>query len=287
MAPTDLRRAQPPTASTDEAGALARGYARVPFTGGAIAETAAAAIAAEAFGRGALGAGASDDGQGGQAHEGEDTMQNSSSAVPQPEERSLPGAAGRRERLVEASKVRDEALAMVGHDLRTPPHTIRVTLKLLLKSGWVSEDACRKLEIIDRAADRMLEMIGSIIDFAESQFTGSLRVVPVPANLFEVGREAIDELIAAAPGRRVAVEVAGKVGGTWDPARLKQVVSNLVANALKHGGGRGPVKVSLRGYDDDVVLGVGCTLVATTLGWNSLWLVAGHRWGSGMVGRAR
>jgi hypothetical protein len=33
----DLRRAQPPTASTDEAGALARGYGRVPFTGGAIA----------------------------------------------------------------------------------------------------------------------------------------------------------------------------------------------------------------------------------------------------------
>ena len=180
-------------------------------------------------------------------------MPNAVSAVHHTHEAPFPGP---DERVAGGSEARDEALAIVGHDLRTPLHTIRVTVALLRERGLLPEDACCNLERIDRAADRMLEMIASLVDFAESRFTGALRVARAPADLYEVCRGAIDELAATAPRRRVDLDVAGDVRGKWDPARLAQVVSNLVANALAHGGGSGPVKVSVRGEDDDVVLSV-------------------------------
>jgi signal transduction histidine kinase len=193
------------------------------------------------------------EGQHATSREGEDTMQNAVSAVRRPR---LPGQTWEDEPVVEGPDVREQALAMVGHDLRTPLHAIRLTLALLLRSAELPEDTCRNLERIDRAAGRMLEMIASLIDFSERRFTGAVRVVPVPADLHEICRCAIDELLATAPGRRIDLEIAGDVRGTWDPARLAQVVSNLVANSLKHGCGHRPVRVWLRGDDDEVLLSV-------------------------------
>jgi signal transduction histidine kinase len=102
----------------------------------------------------------------------------------------------------------------------------------------------------------MLEMIGTLLDFTSSRFTGSLPIAPVPTNLHDVCRRVVGELRAAAPGRRVDVALEADGRGTWDPARLAQVVSNLVSNALQHGARHAPVRVAVRGDDEDAVLEV-------------------------------
>jgi signal transduction histidine kinase len=81
-------------------------------------------------------------------------------------------------------------------------------------------------------------------------------MTPVAADLGAVCRRAVDELRAAIPGRRIELDVRGDTTGTWDPARIAQVVSNLVANALEHGARNAAVGLRVRGGADDVVVEV-------------------------------
>ena len=102
----------------------------------------------------------------------------------------------------------------------------------------------------------MLELIGTLFDFTQSRFQGSLPVAPVATDLHEVCRTVVAELLAADPGRTIELDLEGDGRGIWDPARMAQVVSNLVANALEHGAEDGTVRVSVGEEEDDEVLEV-------------------------------
>jgi signal transduction histidine kinase len=109
---------------------------------------------------------------------------------------------------------------------------------------------------IDRAAQRMLEMIGTLLDFTRSRFTGDFPVSPLPTDVHEVCRGVVAELQAAEPDRTVELELSGDGRGAWDPARIAQVVSNLVSNALEHGAPDAPVRVSVGGDEEHAVVEV-------------------------------
>jgi signal transduction histidine kinase len=67
--------------------------------------------------------------------------------------------------------------------------------------------------------------------------------------------EVVLEVQAAHPEVVVHFEVSGNVTGEWDPDRLAQVVSNLLGNAIQHGGG-GPITLAAHGMDEHVTLSV-------------------------------
>jgi signal transduction histidine kinase len=94
----------------------------------------------------------------------------------------------------------------------------------------------------------MAEMIETLLDFADVRFSARLPIAPVPMDLVEVIRGVIEETLAANPGRQIHLDVNDEVEvrGTWDAARIAQVASNLLANALTHGTDRGPVGVRIR-----------------------------------------
>jgi signal transduction histidine kinase len=159
-------------------------------------------------------------------------------------------------RLAQALAFRDQVIGILGHDLRNPLGAVRALATLLRRRGDLPAGARESVAEIDRASERMLEMISTLLDFATSRFTGALPVAPVPVDLREVCRRVVDELRAASPGRRIELEVRGDAGGAWDPARIAQVVSNLVANALQHGARDAPVGVRVHGDGDGVALEV-------------------------------
>jgi PAS domain S-box-containing protein len=158
--------------------------------------------------------------------------------------------------LAQALSFRDQVIGILGHDLRNPLGAVRALAALLQRRGDLPDSARAAVAEIDRAGERMLEMIRTLLDFATSRFTGGLPIAPVAADLRAVCRIAVDELRAASPGRRIELDVRGDATGAWDPARVAQVVSNLVANALEHGARNTPVRVRVRGGPDTVVLEV-------------------------------
>jgi signal transduction histidine kinase len=164
---------------------------------------------------------------------------------------------GRREeqrRRAEMDRLNDLFLGALGHDLRTPLHTILMAARLGKRDATSEENRRRQMQAIERAALRMQAMVEDILDLTAEKFSGRLPLTLGPTDLASTSRQVIAELQSAHPGRPIRLDVAGDVAGEWDGARLGRVVSNLVANALQHA--RGPVHVSVVGEDDVVRLSV-------------------------------
>jgi PAS domain S-box-containing protein len=161
-----------------------------------------------------------------------------------------------QDELATALAFRDRMMGILGHDLRNPLSAVRVLSSLLLARKDLPERARESVTEISHAGQRMLEMIETLLDFTSCRFGGGLPVAPVPTDLHAVCRSVVDELQAAEPGRCIQLELEGDGRGTWDPARIAQVASNLVANALQHGARDEPVRVLVGGDGDEAVLEV-------------------------------
>jgi signal transduction histidine kinase len=85
---------------------------------------------------------------------------------------------------------------------------------------------------------------------------GGLPVTRVPCDVGAIAKDVASEWAAASPNRTLQVDVQGELEGRWDPARVAQAISNLVGNALEHGDPRTPVRLSVAGSDEAVVVKV-------------------------------
>jgi PAS domain S-box-containing protein len=139
------------------------------------------------------------------------------------------------QRLRELTKVKDDVVATVSHELRTPLTSIRGFVELLLDSGpEVSEEERRRmLRIIDRNSQQLLRVAEDLL--SEASATWRLHVEFIHCDLAQLTREACDAMAAIAAARRVTLTAvaADPVIVLGDPARLHQLLANLLSNACK------------------------------------------------------
>jgi signal transduction histidine kinase len=168
----------------------------------------------------------------------------------------LRGERAERERRVQRERVKDIFLGGVGHDLRGPLNTILLGADLVLAKMTagvpVSADSVRKIR---SAARRMQGIVEDVLDLTRVEFVGAMTIAPRAANLGDICRAIVDEVRTAHPTCPLALTTRGDLSGVWDPDRLGRVVSNLVANAVHHGGDH-PVAVDVAREDDRVTLKV-------------------------------
>ena len=135
-----------------------------------------------------------------------------------------------------ANRAKTTFLATMSHEIRTPMNAVIGMIELALKNaeqGQVDRDA---LEVASVASRSMLELIGDILDIARIE-SGHLSLSLEPANLYEllasVGR--VFEGLARDKGLALQVELDPLIDRVVliDPLRFKQVVSNLLGNAIK------------------------------------------------------
>ncbi len=159
-----------------------------------------------------------------------------------------------RARLAAMVHLREELVAVVSHDLRSPLNSILMS-STLISSMSAENEVVRAAQRIDRAARRMESIINDLLDLSRSRLGGGMAVNPVACNLGDITQTAVEEVSAA--GAQVMVELAGQLDGTWDSSRLAQAVSNLLGNAIEHGEKAKPISVRLDGLDPHQVrLGV-------------------------------
>jgi phosphoserine phosphatase RsbU/P len=164
------------------------------------------------------------------------------------------------EALLEAQKrtdeLREQLIAVVGHDLRSPLMAITAGAQLLVGRHTLGEADQRGAERILRSASRMDSIIGELLDFARARVGGGIPLDQrAMTNLDDLCREALGEARLAHPEREFEKE--GRAGsGLWDRDRLRQVIANLIGNAAQHGGTDDPIRLILRDEGDQASLSV-------------------------------
>lgn len=147
---------------------------------------------------------------------------------------------------LQASRARDEFLATLSHELRTPMTATLGWVRMLAAGMVDDENRNAALEAIERSTRAQARIIEDILDMS-AIITGKFRLDVAPVDLSAVVAEAVAAITPAAAARRIQVDVSGNaplvVNG--DRSRLQQVVWNLVSNAIKFGRPGGRVDIRL------------------------------------------
>ena len=155
----------------------------------------------------------------------------------------LAGPAGRArsQRVTGTSAPEEDAIGILGHELRNPLSAIAALARGLMHRTDLAEDAKGRLLQIDRAAQRSLLMIASVLEFSEIHSRGTLPVRPVPTDPEVLAATLVEEMRLAHPDRTVDLEVRRSTPFPMDPLRMGQVLSNLIGNALKFSRDQRPI----------------------------------------------
>jgi signal transduction histidine kinase len=142
----------------------------------------------------------------------------------------------------EVAKLREQFIAVLGHDLRNPLHSISAGTELLLRRP---QQAAAIAERIRQSIARMAGLIDNVLDFARGRLGSGVALsrdaeLPVVPTLEQI----IDEQRASWPDRRIEAALAQTEPVDCDRARIAQLFANLLSNALSHGAPDQPVRVS-------------------------------------------
>lgn len=147
-------------------------------------------------------------------------------------------------------------LAILGHDLRTPLGAVITSAKFLLETQELRAPALTLTSLIASSSTRMHVMIGALLDFTRSRLGGGIPIVCADMSMEKVVHDVVEEIAAAHPDRSIEVHVHGEQRGEWDSARISQVLTNLICNALEHGSDRTIVMVDVHGDDEEITIAI-------------------------------
>ncbi|RYF65897.1 MAG: hybrid sensor histidine kinase/response regulator, partial [Comamonadaceae bacterium] len=160
-------------------------------------------------------------------------------------------AAAHRE-LERAVRMRDDFMSMVSHELRTPLNTLYLETqvrKLHLSRGNLAHFEADKLPAMierdQRQIQNMVRLIDDMLDVTRLR-SGTLSIQPGRVDLSILSRRVVESLAqqAEAAGSPIQLVAPGPVEGWCDEFRIEQVLTNLLTNALRYGGGK-PVTVEV------------------------------------------
>jgi signal transduction histidine kinase len=162
----------------------------------------------------------------------------------------------------EAVRLREEFLSIASHELKTPLTTIKGYIQILDRQlRHPGTDPDRLLQVtgpLQRQIDRLEALVTDLLDISRMQ-QGRLALRREPVDLGELARlvlARLEEFPHRQPEHSLVVEAPVPVTGWWDGGRLDQVLTNLVANALKYSPGGGEVRVTVRQAGDEALVAV-------------------------------
>ncbi len=141
-------------------------------------------------------------------------------------------------RALEALALRDEFLAIAGHELNTPLTPLKLQVDALRRGEFPPERVREKLDAASRQLARLTQLVTDLLEI--SRFTeGQIRLVQESFDLAALVDTVVERMAdeARRAGSRVQLTAQRPCTGVWDKARIDQVLMNLLSNALKYGAG--------------------------------------------------
>ena len=157
-----------------------------------------------------------------------------------------------------ASRMKDEFLATISHELRTPLNAVLGWLNLLRTGKLDPTTATRGLESIDRNVRLQAQLTTDLLDVSKA-LTGKLRLDSRCVSVVDAAREAASAVVSPAQAKGVMVKTQFPEDGVsilGDPNRLRQIIWQLLANAIKFTPRGGTVVLNVRTSRDSVILTV-------------------------------
>ena len=145
----------------------------------------------------------------------------------------------------QAAALREQFIAVLGHDLRNPLAAIEGAMRLLAKTP-LNDRATSIVTMVHQSVGRMANIIDNVMDFARGRLGGGFIISPRNTDIEPTLEHVVHELQIAWPDRAIASEFNIGESVYCDAHRIGQLLSNLLANALSHGAADGVVRVTAK-----------------------------------------
>lgn len=157
----------------------------------------------------------------------------------------------------ELNRAKDNFLAMLSHELRTPMNVILGWLEILTTEDVDDETYKQALETLNRNARIQIQLINELLDVSRI-INGKLTVHPKFCDLGELAEGALASVKPAAQAKHITYTLTteGDLETLADPERFQQILWNLLSNALKFTPQEGQIHVSAQGSRDEIILSV-------------------------------
>lgn len=150
--------------------------------------------------------------------------------------------------------LREQLIAVLGHDLRNPLSAIIIAVDLLISSPLGNNTLL--LDTLKRSSYRMLELVDNIMDFARTRLGVGIVLNRQSSLLEPVLAQVVAEIMLIHPKREIRAIFNIKEPINCDASRLAQLLSNLLSNALTHGYPNSPIVVRATQNDENLELSV-------------------------------
>ncbi len=158
--------------------------------------------------------------------------------------------------LRDSDRRKNEFLAMLAHELRNPLATIRTAAHFLLMKGSPDQELTWGGQLIERQAKHLTRLIEDLLDVSRIN-TGKINLKPVPIDFRDVVSRAVESAWPLMTAKQHDLRISlpqGPLSMLADPARLEQVVTNLLSNAAKYTDNNGAITLSAAQEGSNVVL---------------------------------
>lgn len=162
-----------------------------------------------------------------------------------------------REHFQQLSKIKDDLIEAVSHDLKSPLSSMDVLLHLLTKHIGDDQKALEYVERLRLSMTNMRTLITDLLDLASLETGHALRLEPIPITAFVQNIVQQHEILALDKNVRLSfVSALLDVEVMFDPAKIRRVIDNLISNAIKFTPRGGAIAIEVEQIEDEIVIRV-------------------------------
>lgn len=130
---------------------------------------------------------------------------------------------------------RDTFLAVLGHDLRSPLSAVTSGLVVLGDKRSQEQQRSRALQIAQRSVASMRQMIVDLLEYTRTRLGRGIEIVAQAGDFAGLCRDVVEEVQAAHSDRAFDVQIPREIEAQFDADRMRQVITNLLSNAVQYG----------------------------------------------------